>query len=154
MGFLGAFLLSVIVLSFSELWLLVRVSAHITFAATLGLCILTGFLGGALVRRQGLRAWVRFQDELSRGRLPADELLDGLVLMVLGALLMVPGFITDALGFILLVPSLRRRVLARVKRRVARRFTVSYMRSDVQGPGGREVRDAQFEERAPEDEPR
>ena len=148
MGFVGSFLLTLLVISFSELWLLVRVSDQITFAGTLALCILTGLVGGSLVRYQGMRTLGRFRSQLAQGKVPADELLEGIVLIVLGALLIVPGFITDTLGFLLLIPPLRRLALRWVKRRTAHRITFHHM--GPMGPVGpspsHEVRDAEFEE--------
>jgi UPF0716 protein FxsA len=61
-----------------------------------------------LLRAQGLSTWVRINQELAGGRLPAVEMLEGAVLLVSGALLLTPGFFTDTLGFLALVPPLRR----------------------------------------------
>jgi UPF0716 protein FxsA len=118
MSFIGLFFLAVLVLSTSELFLLVRVAAEVGFGVTALLCIATGVGGGALVRRQGLALLADLQRQLAAGVLPADELLHGVILIVVGALLCVPGFITDAFGFLLLVPPLRRLAVAWLRRRV------------------------------------
>ena len=115
MTFVAYFFLTVLFLSVSELFLLVRVASAIGFFETMALCVLTGVLGGAIVRYQGLQALARVQRELASGRLPADELLGGVALIVVGALLCVPGFITDVFGFLMLIPPVRRRAVLWIK---------------------------------------
>jgi len=132
MSFVATFFLVVLVLAVSELYLLVQAAAAMGFLATLGLCVLTGILGGALVRHQGIQTLRRLQRELAAGRLPADEILEGIVLLIVGALLCVPGFITDLLGALMLIPPLRRAVIVRVRKRLASRITVHTM------PGGQD----------------
>ncbi len=123
-SFVGRFFLLVVVLGFSELWLLVHVAGGIGFFYTLGLCIFTGMLGGALVRHQGLRTLMEIQEATARGEVPAVQIVSGLVLLIVGALLIVPGFITDAVGFLLLIPGLRgiasRRVAGSFRGRIER----------------------------------
>lgn len=68
----------------------------------------TGILGGGLVRAQGLRAWVEIQKSLGKGQIPAVEIVSGLILVVIGTLLLTPGFITDTIAFLLLIPPLRK----------------------------------------------
>jgi UPF0716 protein FxsA len=75
---------------------------------TVFLVVLTAVIGASLVRRQGINTLARSQDSLAKGELPAVELLEGAALLVAGALLLTPGFFTDGIGFLLLVPSLRR----------------------------------------------
>jgi UPF0716 protein FxsA len=106
-SFIGKFFILVLVLGFAELWLLVNVASGIGFLGTLGLCIFTGMVGGALVRHQGLRTLQQIQQAVGRGEVPAVQIVSGLVLLIVGALLIVPGFITDILGFLMLVPGLR-----------------------------------------------
>lgn len=124
MQFIASFFLIVLFVSMTELFLLVQVSAQIGFLETLALCVLTGILGGAIVRHQGLQTLQRLRQELMGGRLPADQILEGVVLIVVGALLCVPGFVTDVAGFLMLVPPLRREAIAWVKKRLAPRFTI------------------------------
>lgn len=71
-------------------------------------CLFTAALGGALIRWQGLAALHAARGDLAGGRLPVDAAVDGALLVVAAPLLMTPGFITDAAGFLLLVPPLRR----------------------------------------------
>ena len=86
---------------------------------TLALLILDGFAGAALARSQGRAAWERFNLALTEGRVPARETFDGAMIILGGALLLAPGFITDVVGFALLIPPTRamfRAVVARLAR--------------------------------------
>ena len=95
---------------------------------TLALLLLDGFLGAALARSQGRTAWMRFNRALADGRVPARETFDGAMIILGGALLLAPGFITDLVGFALLIPPTRammRSVAARLARdRVSFGWTV------------------------------
>ncbi len=121
MGFVARFFLLVTALSMGELYLLVVVANQITFLPTLALCVLTGVLGGGLVRWQGLRCIKEIQANLGQGQVPADEIVSGLILVVIGTLLLTPGFITDTVAFTMLVPPIRLAVarwsLAALKKR-------------------------------------
>jgi UPF0716 protein FxsA len=85
---------------------------------TLCLVVLTGALGAALARHEGLRCLGRIRQKVAAGELPGDPLLDGLMILLAGALLITPGMLTDLLGFALLLPPFRRIV----KRRLVRHF--------------------------------
>ena len=74
---------------------------------TLGLIILTAIFGTALLRYQGLRTLHRVHERLSYGEMPIGEVFNGLCLLIAGALLLTPGFLTDGLGFALFVPGIR-----------------------------------------------
>lgn len=103
LGFVG----TAIFLSLAELWLLIKVSALIGLLPTVALCMLTAGIGGALVRAQGLQTLARIQERTAQGEVPADELVGGLLLLVTGVLLVVPGFITDTASFLILLPGVR-----------------------------------------------
>ena len=107
-----------IVLPAVELILLIEMGKAIGVLPTLGLIVATGFIGATLARHQGLTVLARLRGELGAGRLPADALSDGALILVAGALLVTPGVLTDAAGFLLLIP-LTRSVL---KRHLKRRF--------------------------------
>ncbi len=77
---------------------------------TLGLVILTAILGTTLLRYQGLRALHRVQESLNRGEMPIGEVFTGLCLLVAGALLLTPGFLTDGVGFALFIPGIRQAI--------------------------------------------
>ncbi len=97
-------LLAFIAVPLLEIFLFVQVGERIGAWPTVGLVVLTAILGVALLQMQGLDTWTRAQMSLLQGGLPAQELLEGAVLLVSGALLLTPGFFTDALGFLGLLP--------------------------------------------------
>jgi len=109
------------VIPLAELWLLVRIMQRTSFTATIALVVLTGVVGASLARWQGFRTVRRIQDELAAGRMPTESLVDGLLILVAGAVLVTPGVLTDAFGFMLLIPACR--TLA--KRWLKRRFAAS-----------------------------
>ena len=127
MSFIARFFLLVLVLSTAELYLLIFVSARISLGLTLLLCIFTGVLGGAMVRKQGLKTVFEIQKNLQMGKLPALEFASGAILLVIGTLLLTPGFITDTIAFLMLIPALRRvtagLLLASLKKRLRNRNT-------------------------------
>lgn len=100
-----------------EMYLLIEVGGYIGAWPTIGLVMLTAVLGVALLRIQGPATLRRGMGRLQAGELPAQEVAEGLLLAVAGALLLTPGFFTDAVGFLLLLPATRiaaaRRILAR-----------------------------------------
>lgn len=91
-----------------EIVLLIRVGGLVGVLPTVLLVVSTAVLGVFLLRHQGLSVLQRLQQQLNSGRSPAAEILEAAALLVAGALLLTPGFFTDALGFLLLVPALRR----------------------------------------------
>lgn len=105
-----------------ELYLLIRVGSVIGAGSTILIVLGTGVLGAWLARREGLRALNRVQAELNAGRLPAEAMVDGLLILIAGLVLLTPGFLTDAMGFTLLAPPTRaiiRRVLMDAFRKAA-----------------------------------
>ncbi len=94
-----------------EIYLLIQVGSIIGALYTILLIVLTAIVGAFLLRIQGIATLRRVQETVARGKVPAMELLEGLMLLVGGALLLTPGFFTDALGFICLIPVLRRGVI-------------------------------------------
>jgi UPF0716 protein FxsA len=90
-----------------EMVLLIKVGSAIGAITTVALVLLTAMVGINLIKRQGFEAMRSAQHKMNSGELPARELLDGLCLAVAGALLLTPGFVTDAFGFALLVPAFR-----------------------------------------------
>ena len=108
-----------------ELVLLYWLAQQIEWGPTFGLILLTGFVGAALARREGLRCLTRIQEKMADGQLPGDPLLDGLMILVAGALLVTPGALTDLVGFALLLPGFRRVVKGYLKKRFQARITIS-----------------------------
>ena len=91
-----------------EIYLLIKVGGIIGAAWTIILIIGTAVLGAYLLKRQGIATLNRVQNTMNRGEIPAIEMVEGLILLISGALLLTPGFFTDAIGFLALTPQLRR----------------------------------------------
>lgn len=103
-AFLGLLLLVVPVI---ELFLIVVVADRIGGLNTFALLILISVVGAVLLKREGLAAWRRVQTAIREGRVPADEVADGALILFGGALLLTPGFFTDAIGLLFLIPGPR-----------------------------------------------
>ncbi len=91
-----------------EIWFLIKVGGVVGAGWTIFLVVATAVIGAGLVRAQGLSTVRRIQRELASGGMPAAEMLQGIFLLVAGALLLTPGFFTDAAGFTLLIPGIRK----------------------------------------------
>ncbi len=101
------FFLLFIVLPVTELMVLIKVGSSIGIMPTVGLILLTAVIGATLLRKQGLQTLLRANQRLQSGEIPADEMFQGFMLALGGAFLLTPGFVTDTLGFALLIPSVR-----------------------------------------------
>lgn len=112
-----------------ELWAIIEVGGWIGVLPTLVLLLAMSLLGAVLLRQQGRDAWRRFNAALAQRRFPGREVADGLMITIGGALLLTPGFVTDAVGLLLLLPPTRA---------VARRLLRTYVgrRLVVVGAGG------------------
>ena len=114
-----------IVVPIAELYVIIQVGQSIGALPTIAILLADSIIGSMLLRAQGRAAWRRFNDALGAGRVPAREVLDGALVIFGGAFLITPGFITDAVGLLLLLPPTRaviRRLLVRV---FSRRFVVT-----------------------------
>ena len=136
-----------------ELILFMKLGSRIGIGPTFGIILVTGILGAWLTKLQGMRTLARYQQAVGEGRLPHEEVIDGLMILVAGAVLLTPGFLTDAVGFLLLVP---------VVRAVVKKWLAQYLKGKIQivGDGmdtnvGREQSVGQFPEagsnRSPDD---
>ncbi len=101
------FFIIFILIPISELFVFMSVSEEIGLGMALLMCLFSAILGGAIVKYQGLMTMSSAHESMRRGALPSKELFDGLCIVAAGATLITPGFITDALGFALLVPMFR-----------------------------------------------
>ena len=133
---MGQLLLLFIVLPAAELALLIEIGRRIGTLETIALIVVTGVVGAALARSQGLRVLSRVREEMSAGQMPADSLLDAAMILVASALLVTPGVLTDAVGFLCLVPGTRRLV----KRGIVRWIRRAIEEGRVQVSGRQEVR--------------
>ncbi len=96
-----------IVLPIAEIYVIIKVGEAIGVLPTIALLILDGFLGAAILRHQGRTAWRRFNEAVGAGKIPTREVFDGAMVIVGGAFLLAPGFITDVIGLLLLMPPTR-----------------------------------------------
>lgn len=97
----------------TELWLLIKIGTALGAFNTIIFLIGAGMAGMAVLRRQGFSTLMRFQQRLDSGESPAAEVMNGLLLAIAGGLLMLPGFLSDVLALLLLIPPLRRLLVAR-----------------------------------------
>ena len=111
--------LAFIVVPIAELYVIIQVGEAIGVVPTLLLLLLDAFLGSWLLKHEGRSAWRRFNQALAEKRLPGKEVADGFLVILGGALLIAPGFITDVFGLLFLIPPTRA-----IARRVLHRFTV------------------------------
>ena len=104
-----------------ELAVIIQVGHAIGVVETLLLMVLVSIVGAWLVKREGIGVWRRAQRQLDTGVMPGRELVDGVLIMVAGALLLLPGFVSDCLGILLLLPPVRALVRGLVIRRLRTR---------------------------------
>ncbi len=114
----GRLLVLFIAVPMIELVLLLRVGSKIGLLPTAAVIVVTGIIGAALTRRQGMQTLAKYQEALSQGRIPHEELIDGLLILIAGAVLLTPGFLTDAAGFLLLIPGVRLAIRNRLSRMI------------------------------------
>ncbi len=112
-----------------ELVLLIEIGRLVGTFATVGLVLATGVLGAALARSQGLRVLGEVQREFGLGRLPAGSLVDGLLILIAGALLVTPGVLTDVVGLACLTPFFRKQV----RRQLRKRFEHALREGRIEG---------------------
>ncbi len=110
-----------IVVPLAELYLILKVGDVIGWWQTILLLALDSVLGSALLRSQGRAVWRRFNETMAAGRVPHQELQHGIAVIFGGALLITPGFLTDILGLLLLLPPTRVAILRLVMRRISKR---------------------------------
>jgi UPF0716 protein FxsA len=122
-----------IVVPIAELYVLIQIGQSIGVLPTIALLIADSVLGAALMRAQGRAAWLRFNAALAEGRVPGREVMDGALVIFGGALLLTPGFLSDFLGLILLLPPTR----ALVRRILVKRFADRLVASAASGAQAR-----------------
>ncbi|CAK0767196.1 FxsA family protein [Gammaproteobacteria bacterium] len=106
-----------LLLPIADITLLVKIGGLIGVLPTVALVLLAASAGSWLLRRQGLATLDRVRESVARGELPASQLLEGVVLLISAALFIAPGFLTDLVAVIGVIPPLRRRLVAWVLRR-------------------------------------
>lgn len=121
----------------AEVYLLIQVGHVIGGLATIALLVADAVLGSWLVRREGARAWRRFREAAASGRVPGREAADGALVLVGGTLLVTPGFLTDVVGLVLVLPITRPLVRRALVRLLARRAGARLLRGRTLRRGGR-----------------
>ncbi len=119
-----------IVVPILELWVIIEVGGLIGVVPTLALLLADALLGSLLLRHQGRSAWQRFNKAIAERRFPGKEVADGLLIAIGGTLLLAPGFLTDIVGIVFLIPPTRAIVRRLLKGLVGKRFLV------MGGPAG------------------
>ena len=114
-----------------ELALLIKVGGYIGVFMTIMIVVITGILGATLARYEGFSILNQIKSTLSLGEIPGDEMIEGLLILVGGALLLTPGFLTDILGFALIIPLSRRIFRNYLKRVFKNRFTQQDIHIDL-----------------------
>ncbi|MEQ9451525.1 MAG: FxsA family protein [Pseudomonadales bacterium] len=127
----------------AEMYLLIEVAGYINTLPTIGLVMLTAVIGVYLLKRQGLATLTRGMQRLDSGEVPAQEMAEGLLLAVAGALLVTPGFITDTVGFALLFPPSRQFIAQLMLQRVQ----VQTVGTPRPGPGAPDADNLQTEDK-------
>ena len=116
--------LALIVVPLVELYVIIQVGQQIGTLPTIALLVLMSLLGGYLLRREGTRTWRALRTTLQAGRMPAREVADGALVIFGGALLLTPGFATDAFGLLCILPPTRAALRRLLTGLVARRLGV------------------------------
>lgn len=128
-----------IVVPIAELYVIIQVGEAIGVLPTLALLLADAVLGSLLLRHQGRGAWRRFNEALAARRFPGKEVADGVLIVLGGSLLLAPGFLTDIVGVLLLIPPTRAIARSLLRRFTVGRFTVVGMPgrgAPGPGPGG------------------
>lgn len=99
-----------LVMPLAEIYVLIKAAQVFDALPVIGLCVFTAVLGGFLLRMQGLAALNKARRSMGAGQVPVESAVDGVLLLVSAPFLMTPGFITDLIGFSLLVPAIRRMI--------------------------------------------
>ncbi|MDA8974964.1 FxsA family protein [Akkermansiaceae bacterium] len=103
----GKLLLLFILVPLAELYLFMTLGKELGWGNTILIIIITAILGAALTKSQGRAAMAKLKKATNEGRMPHQEAMDGILILIAGAVLLTPGFLTDAIGFLLLIPPIR-----------------------------------------------
>lgn len=131
----GRLLLLFVAVPIIELSLLIRIGDYIGFWPTVGIILLTGTAGSFFARREGFSVWRRLNERLAKGQLPGQEMMDGVLILLAGALLITPGVLTDVVGFLALLPPSRRLIGSYVQKRLGQSIKTGNVRVNFGGFG-------------------
>ena len=125
-----------VLVPFIELALLIEIGQRIGALPTVAVIVVTGVLGAALARSQGLKAIAAVREELAAGRMPTRPLLEGVLILIAGAVLLTPGLLTDVAGFLMLIPASRRLVGGLLMKKLEGAAQRGAVRVQFTGPAG------------------
>jgi len=120
--FFTKLLILFVIVPVTELYILIEVGKKIGSLTTIGIIILTGIIGAYLVKSQGFMILRKIQNDLNEGIMPGDSLIQGAIILAGGILLLTPGFITDILGFIFLIP---------VSRNIVKKYLLKWLKGKI-----------------------
>lgn len=115
-----------IVVPMIDVVVLVSIGRHIGFWQTITIVIVSGLAGGWLMKTQGLAVWRQMQRQWGEGEMPADAMMDAVIILIAGGMLTAPGFITDILGLILMLPPVRAPIRRYMKRKFENWMTTQF----------------------------
>jgi UPF0716 protein FxsA len=131
-----------LVLPLAELWMLIQVADVIGTPLALLLLVAISFAGAVLLKREGIATWRRLQTSLRAGKMPTNEVSDGALIMLGGALLLTPGFLTDIVGILLVLPPTRAVVKSAFRRMIGGYILKRTGAAGVVGSRGKRIYDA------------
>lgn len=120
--FFTKLLILFVIVPVTELYILIEVGKKIGSLTTIGIIILTGIIGAYLVKGQGFMILKKIQNDLNEGIMPGDSLIQGVIILAGGIFLLTPGFVTDIIGFIFLIP---------VSRRVVKKYLLKWLKGKI-----------------------
>ena len=120
--FFTKLLILFVIVPVTELYILIEVGKKIGALTTIGVIILTGIIGAYLVKSQGFMILRKIQNDLNEGIMPGDSLIQGAIILAGGVLLLTPGFVTDILGFIFLIP---------VSRNILKKYLLKWLKGKI-----------------------
>jgi len=120
--FFAKLLILFIIIPVTELYILIEVGKKIGSLTTIGVIILTGIIGAYLVKGQGFMILRKIQNDLNEGIMPGDSLIQGAIILAGGILLLTPGFVTDIVGFIFLIP---------VSRNIVKKYLLKWLKGKI-----------------------
>ncbi len=120
--FFTKLLILFVIVPVTELYILIEVGKKIGSLTTIGIIILTGIIGAYLVKGQGFMILKKIQNDLNEGIMPGDSLIQGAIVLAGGILLLTPGFVTDIIGFIFLIP---------VSRNIVKKYLLKWLKGKI-----------------------
>jgi len=121
--FFTKLLILFVIIPVTELYILIEVGKRIGSLTTISIIIFTGILGAYLVKNQGFMILKKIQNDLNDGIMPGDSLIQGAIILAGGILLLTPGFVTDTVGFIFLIP---------VSRNVIKKYLLKWLKGKIE----------------------